>query len=112
MGSRNLLTNLMKRLKCTRDNWKKKNPHSTNSDQEKECLPLPLPAQKNLPMFRKPRLSSRKPSTKSMSQEVLQAPWPFPQVHLQNSHPLPPFSHQETCVLDQFMLPVLAELDL
>merc|ERR1712025_1111968 len=86
-------------LRALKPELKKLNPHSTNSDQEKECSPLPLPAQKNLPMFRKPRLWSRKPSTKSMSQEVLQAPWPFPLVHLQNSHPLPPFSHQETCVL-------------
>merc|ERR1719312_1078532 len=139
-SSRNPLTNLMKRSRCTRDSWKNKNqfltptscvsrsssvnlkaqkpelkklnPPLTNSDPEKECLLLPPLAVKKPPMSRKLRLLSRKPSTKSMSQEVLLAPWPFPPVHQQNSHPPPPFNPQETCALAPSMPPAPVELGL
>merc|ERR1739844_211112 len=99
-------------LKTQKPELKKLNPPSTNSDLEKECLLLPLLAVKNPPISRKLRLLSRKPSTKSMSQEVLPAPWPFPPVHPLNSHPPLPFNPQETCALAPFMPPALVELGL
>merc|ERR1712106_1111971 len=137
--SRNHLTNLTRRSRCTRDNWKNRNlsltpiscvcrsssvnlkalnqepkklsPPLTNSDPERGSL-LQHPAVKNPLMFRKLRSLSRKPSTELMSLGVLPAPWPFHPVHLPNNLPPPPFNHQETCALDLFMLPVLAEQDL
>eukprot|EP00091_Calanus_sinicus_P019603 TRINITY_DN497_c0_g2_i5.p1 TRINITY_DN497_c0_g2~~TRINITY_DN497_c0_g2_i5.p1 ORF type:complete len:710 (+),score=295.70 TRINITY_DN497_c0_g2_i5:32-2161(+) len=84
----------------------------TNSDPERESLLPPLPAVKSLLMSRNPKLLSRKPSTKSASPVALPALWPFPPVHLLNNPPPPPFNHQETCVLDQSMLPAAAGQDL
>merc|ERR1712198_472185 len=109
-SSNSIMTNLMRRLKCTRDslrsrkvsptptscvsrssrgNWnvlrtelKRLSQPSTSSDPERESLQLLLPDQRNPPTSRKPKLLSRRPSTKS----TLEAPPPLP------SHQAPPWT--------------------